>query len=209
MQSFIQAVDRLSTWVGHAFAWCVMVMTLGIGFEVFMRSIFNNPTTWAYDLSYIMFGSLFMMGGAYTLSRDGHVRGDVFYHRWQPRTQARIELTLYIIFFFPAMIALMFAGWEFAAKSMSYNGGRGEVSSFSPANVPIWQFKLIIPAAGLLLFIQGLAQVCRCIICIKTGDWPPRIEDVEETETILKHQAEDHAQVEQLLTGDKDKGQQS
>ncbi len=209
MQSFIQAVDRLSTWVGHAFAWCVMVMTLGIGFEVLMRSIFNNPTTWAYDLSYIMFGSLFMMGGAYTLSRDGHVRGDVFYHRWQPRTQARIELTLYIIFFFPAMIALMFAGWEFAAKSMSYNGGRGEVSSFSPANVPIWQFKLIIPAAGLLLFIQGLAQVCRCIICIKTGAWPPRIEDVEETETILKHQAEDHAQVEQLLTGDKDKGQQS
>ncbi|MGH1418528.1 MAG: TRAP transporter small permease subunit [Hyphomicrobiaceae bacterium] len=212
MLQFIRAVDMLSTWIGHAFAWCVMAMTLGIGYEVFVRNVFDDTDgwafklaesspwleaiflsdsgAWAYDLSYIMYGTLFMMAGAYTLSRGGHVRGDVFYHKWRPRTQARVELVLYLIFFFPAVITLIFAGWDYAAKSMSYNGGAGEVSSFSPNDVPIWQFKLIIPAAGLLLLIQGLAQICRCLICLQTGSWPPLIHDVEETETILKHHAE-------------------
>ncbi len=228
MHEFIRGVDMLSTWIGHAFAWCVMAMTLGIGYEVFVRNVFDDTDgwafqlvtkfpmldnlflsdsgAWAYDLSYIMYGTLFMMAGAYTLSRGGHVRGDVFYHKWQPRTQARIEFFLYLIFFFPAVTTLMFAGWDFAAKSMTYNGGAGEVSSFSPNNVPIWQFKLIIPAAGLLLFIQGLAQLCRCIICLRTGAWPPLIDDVEETETMLKHQAEDQGKVEQILTGTKSNG---
>ncbi|MEW5963502.1 MAG: TRAP transporter small permease subunit [Pseudomonadota bacterium] len=195
MLSFITAVDKLSTWVGHAFAWCIMGMTLGVGYEVFVRYVLRDPTSWAFDLSYIMYGALFMMGGAYTLSRDGHVRGDVFYRTWRPRTQATVELILYFIFFFPGVLALIIAGGKFAHQSILWK----EVSSMSPANVPIFHFKLIIPAAGILLLIQGLAQVARCILCIREGAWPGRIADVEETETVLQHQAEDHERLEQSI----------
>lgn len=195
MRSFIFAIDKISTWVGHAFAWCIIAMAVGVGYEVFMRYALRAPTTWAFDLSYMMYGALFMMGGAYALSRDSHVRGDVFYRQWQPKTQATIELILYIIFFFPGVLALIIAGWKFAGRSYGWQ----EVSSMSPANVPIWQFKMLIPAAGMLLLMQGMAEVCRCIICLREGKWPERISDVEETETMLLHQKEDHAQVESEL----------
>ena len=200
MHAFINAVDRLSTWVGHAFAWCIMVMTFGVGYEVFMRYVMRDPTTWAFDVSYIMYGALFMMCGAYALARDSHVRGDVFYRMWAPRTQARLELFLYFIFFFPGVLALIIAGWKFAGKSYNWQ----EVSSMSPANIPIWQFKMIIPAAGMLLLLQGIAEVMRCIICIRTGSWPARLADVEETETMLQHGIEDHQQLDRELHGGKD-----
>ncbi len=192
MRSFIFAIDRFSQWIGHAFAWCILAMTFGVGYEVFVRYVLRDPTSWAFDLSYMMYGTLFMMGGAYTLSRDGHVRGDVFYRLWPIRLQATIELTLYIFFFYPAVLALIFAGWDFAHESLRYK----EVSVWSPANIPIFQFKMIIPAAGILLFIQGLAQVARCILCLREGQWPEKISDVEETETMVLHQAEDHAEVQ-------------
>ena len=191
MRTFIQAIDKLSTWVGHAFAWCIMAMAIGVGYEVFVRKVLRDPTAWALDLSYIMYGALFMMCGAYTLSRDGHVRGDVFYRRWSTKTQARLELVLYIVFFMPGVLAMIFAGWKFALQSYGWN----EVSPVSPANIPVWQFKMIIPAAGILLFMQGLAEICRCIVCLQTGSWPERIADVEETETVLAHQAEDSGHV--------------
>lgn len=199
MHAFINAVDKFSTWVGHAFAWCILVMTFGVGYEVIMRYVFRAPTTWAFDLSYMMYGALFMMCGAYALARDSHVRGDVFYRSWAPITQARLELVLYFIFFFPGVIALIIAGWKFGERSYRWQ----EVSSMSPANIPIWQFKLLIPAAGLLLLIQGFAQVCRCIICLRTGRWPEKIEDVEETESMLIHQSEDHEQIDRELHRDK------
>ncbi|MEQ8824975.1 MAG: TRAP transporter small permease subunit [Filomicrobium sp.] len=199
MQRYIEAVDKLSTWVGHAFAWCIMVMMLGTCYEVFVRYVLRDPTAWAFDISYMMYGTLFMMGGAYALARDSHVRGDVFFRTWSPKTQARLELFLYFIFFFPGVIALVLAGWKFSERSFRW----GEVSSMSPANVPIWQFKLIIPAAGALLFLQGTAQVCRCLICIKTGKWPDKLDDVEELETVLKHQAEDHEQLQHDLQDNK------
>ncbi|MCB1520859.1 MAG: TRAP transporter small permease subunit [Hyphomicrobiaceae bacterium] len=169
-----------------------MAMTFGVGYEVFVRYVLRDPTSWAFDLSYMMYGTLFMMGGAYTLSRDGHVRGDVFYRQWQPRTQAIIELILYVIFFYPAVLALIFAGWTFADQSLGYR----EVSVMSPANVPIFHFKMIIPAAGVLLFVQGLAQMARCILAIRENAWPERIADVEETETMVAHQVEDHAAIQ-------------
>lgn len=168
-----------------------MAMTFGVGYEVFVRYVLRDPTSWAFDLSYMMYGTLFMMGGAYTLSRDGHVRGDVFYRLWPVRVQATIELTLYIFFFYPAVLALIFAGWEFASESLRYK----EVSVWSPANVPIFHFKMIIPAAGILLFIQGLAQVARCILCLRENQWPEKISDVEETETMVLHQAEDRTEI--------------
>ena len=184
MLRFIEIADAISAWFGKAFAWCILIMTFGVGYEVFVRYVLRDPTSWAFDLSYMMYGTLFMMGGAYTLSRDGHVRGDFIYRLWRPKTQARVEFVLYFLFFFPGVLALIFAGWKYAGRSWQY----GEVSVMSPANVPIFQFKTVIVAAGILLLIQGLAQVCRCIVCMKTGKWPEHSEDVEEMESILLKQ---------------------
>ncbi len=181
-------IDRLSAWVGKAFAWCILIMSFGVGFEVFSRYLLNAPTGWSYDLSYMMYGALFMMGGAYTLSRDGMVRGDFLYRLWKPRTQARVELTLYILFFFPGMLALAFAGWKYASRSIRYT----EVSVMSPAGMPIFQFKTIMVAAAALMLIQGVAQVLRCILCIRTGEWLKPEEDVEELEDVILREAAAH-----------------
>jgi TRAP-type mannitol/chloroaromatic compound transport system permease small subunit len=181
MLGYIQFADRLSAWFGKAFAWLILVMAIGVGYEVFVRYGLNAPTSWAFDLSYITYGTLFMMGGAYTLSRGGHVRGDFIYRLWKPRIQARIELVLYFLFFFPGVIALIVAGWKYAERSWKYL----EVSVNSPAGIPVFQFKTVVVAAGILLFIQGIAQVFRCIICIRTGEWVVAAEDIEETEVRL------------------------
>jgi TRAP-type mannitol/chloroaromatic compound transport system permease small subunit len=179
--AYINFADRLSAWFGKAFAWAIMVMIVGITYEVFVRYLLAAPTSWAFDLSYIMYGTLFMMGGAYTLSRDGHVRGDFIYRLWKPRTQAIVELVLYFLFFFPGVTALILAGWKYAARSWRFL----EVSVNSPAGIPIFQFKAIIVAAGVLLFIQGIAQVFRCIACLRTGEWMRAAPDVEELEKVL------------------------
>lgn len=181
MTSYIRFADALSGWFGKMFAWLIILMTAGTCYEVFMRYVLNKPTPWALDVSFIMYGTLFMMGGAYTLSRGGHVRGDFLYRLWQPRTQARLDLFLYITFFFPGVLALIFAGYKYAASSWSY----AEVSVSSPAGIPIYQFKAIIVAAGILLFIQGIAQVMRCIIAIRNNQWIEADEDVMETEDML------------------------
>lgn len=183
-------IDSLSTWVGKSFAWCILILTMGTTYEVFMRYVLRDPTTWAFDLSYIMYGTLFMMGGAYTLSRSAHVRGDVFYRLWPARTQATIELILYIVFFFPGMAALIYAGIDYAAESWSYlpygpSGPRGEISINSPIGVPIAPLKTMLPVAAGFVFLQGIAEFIRCIICLKQGEWPERLHDVEELETAI------------------------
>jgi TRAP-type mannitol/chloroaromatic compound transport system permease small subunit len=184
MVRYIRFADALSAAFGHVFGWLIMLMTLGMSYEVVVRYLFNRPTPWALDISFIMYGTLFMMGGAYTLSRGGHVRGDFLYRLWRPRTQAAVDLVLYLLFFFPGILALIFAGWKYASRSWGY----AEVSVNSPAGVPIYQFKTVIVAAGLLLALQGLAEVFRCILCLRHGAWPPRGEDVEETETVLRNE---------------------
>jgi TRAP-type mannitol/chloroaromatic compound transport system permease small subunit len=171
-------------------------MTFGVSYEVFVRYALRDPTSWAFDISYMMYGALFMMAGAYTLSRDGHVRGDVLYRLWKPKTQAWLELVLYFLFFFPGILAFIIAGADYAGESWFYK----EVSVMSPANVPIFQFKTIIPVAGGLLLLQGCAQVCRCIVCIRTGEWPVHLEDVEEMEAMMQHQhAEDGGGLEEFV----------
>ncbi len=187
MLGFIRFADRLSAWFGKAFGWLIMLMTFGVSYEVLVRYVFNKPTPWSLDVSFIMYGTLFMMGGAYTLSRGGHVRGDFIYRTWAPRRQALVDLVLYIFFFFPGILALTLTGWKYAARSWGY----GEVSINSPAGIPIYQFKAVMVAAGILLLIQGLAQVFRCILCLRDGYWTEAEEDVEETESILiKQRAE-------------------
>lgn len=193
MLGYIRFADRLSAWFGKTFGWLIILMTFGMAYEVLVRYAFNRPTPWALDLSFIMYGTIFMMGGAYTLSRNGHVRGDFVYRTWRPQTQALVDLVLYILFFFPGILALVFTGWKYASRSWGY----GEVSVNSPAGIPIYQFKAVIVAAGLLLLIQGLAQVFRCIICMRTGVWVPADEDVEETEQLLMKQAAEAAAAEE------------
>lgn len=199
MLTYIRVVDQITSWAGKVFAWCIMIMTFGTAYEVFVRYLLRDPTSWAFDLSYIMYGTLFMMAGAYTLSRGGHVRGDVIYRLWKPKTQATIEFILYLIFFFPGILALIYAGTDYALESWSYNYGTGEVAISSPAGVPVSQFKTIIPVAGALLLIQGIAQVFRCIICMRTGEWPSHVEDVEEMETALLHQQMDDEAIKKEL----------
>lgn len=186
---YIRFADRLSAFFGKTFGWLIILMTFGMAYEVMVRYLFNRPTPWALDLSFIMYGTIFMMGGAYTLSRGGHVRGDFIYRTWRPQTQAFVDLVLYILFFFPGILALVFTGWKYASRSWGY----GEVSVNSPAGIPIYQFKAVIVAAGILLLIQGLAQVFRCIICMRTGAWLEAEEDVEETEQLLMRQAAEAA----------------
>jgi TRAP-type mannitol/chloroaromatic compound transport system permease small subunit len=184
---FVYSVDQLSKTVGHAFAWCVIILTFGTSYEVFVRYVLNNPTDWAYDLSYLMYGALFIMSGAYTLSRNGHVRGDVIFRLWPVRVQAGIELVLYILFFFPGVLALIVAGWGYAYNAYQI----GEASINSPIGVPVWQLKMLIPAAAALLALQGVAEVLRCVLCLRRGQWPPRLHDVEELETAILRERQD------------------
>jgi TRAP-type mannitol/chloroaromatic compound transport system permease small subunit len=185
MNRLIYAIDQLSKTVGHAFAWCIIILTLGTSYEVFVRYVLNDPTSWAFDFSYIMYGALFYMAGAYTLSRGGHVRADMFYRLWRPRTQAAVELVLYVLFFFPGIISLMYSGWIYGNESMKIF----EKSINSPVGIPIWQIKMLIPVGGALIFLQGLAEVLRCVLCLKQGHWEPRLHDVEELEKQILEKA--------------------
>lgn len=182
----IRGIDQLSKTIGHAFAWCIVILTLGTCFEVFVRYVLNDPTSWAFDLSYLMYGAVFYMAGAYTLSRGGHVRADMFYRKWPERSQAMVELVLYVLFFFPGILALVIAGGGYGLEAMRIR----EVSVNSPAGVPIWPLKMMIPVGGALIALQGLAEVLRCLVCLREGSWPARLHDVEELEQqILREHA--------------------
>ena len=177
----IRTIDQISKTIGHAFSWCALMLTLGTCYEVVVRYVFNNPTSWAFDLSYLMYGAVFFMAGAYTLSRGGHVRADMYYRRWPERTQAAVELTLYLVFFFPGILALMIAGWRYGIEAIRIR----EVSVNSPAGIPIWPLKMMISIGGGLMALQGVAEVLRCVVCLREGHWPPRLHDVEELENQL------------------------
>lgn len=188
----IRTIDQLNKSVGHAFAWCILILTLGITYEVFVRYALRDPTSWAFDLSYMLYGALFLMAGAYTLSRNGHVRGDVLYRLLPKRVQAGLEFVLYFLFYFPGVIALVLSGWAYGTESMRI----GEVSVNSPAGVPVWPLKMLIPVAGMLLTLQGIAEVLRCVVCLREGEWPARLHDVEELDAQLIMQAAAQAQAE-------------
>ncbi len=186
MTRFLFFIDSLSTWVGRAFAWLILVLTFAMSYEVFVRYALNAPTTWAFDFSYITYGAMFLMAGAYTLAHNAHVRGDFVYRKWQPRTQATLDLVLFITFFLPGVCALLYSGWGYAKISVQFR----EVSIFSPAGIPVFPLKSLIPVAGTLLLIQGIAEIIRCILCIRLGAWPQRLRDVEEMETAILHEQE-------------------
>ncbi|MDP1687026.1 TRAP transporter small permease subunit [Hydrogenophaga sp.] len=177
MQKLLLAVDRLSTWFGKACAWTVVGLTLLITWEVYSRYVLNTPHAWVLDAQIMLYGVLFMCAGAYTLAKSGHVRGDVLYGFFSPRTQAGWDLALYILFFLPGIIALTWAGWTFANESLAIRE-----QTFNADPLPVYPFKFVVPIAGAFLLLQGIVEIIRCVICLQTGEWPKREDDVEEVD---------------------------
>jgi TRAP-type mannitol/chloroaromatic compound transport system permease small subunit len=179
IQTVLHTVDGISTWVGKAFAWLIVALMLLVVTEVFKRYLLNMPTAWVFDASNMLYGTLFMMGGAYTLAHDGHVRGDFLYGSMKPRSQAWIDLLLYITFFLPGIGALTWSGWTYAGESLAIRE-----QTFNATPLPVYPFKYMIPLAGALVLMQGLSEILRCIVCIRTGAWTPRLKDAEEIDVV-------------------------
>jgi TRAP-type mannitol/chloroaromatic compound transport system permease small subunit len=177
MQQLLLAVDRLSTWLGQLFSWLIVILTTLITYEVFSRYVLNNPHDWNLNVQIMLYGTLFMMAGAYTLAKNGHVRGDVLYGFFEPRTQATFDLLLYILFFLPGIVALTWAGWNYANEALAIRE-----QTFSATPLPLYPFKFVIPLAGGMLLLQGFVEIVRCIQCLRDGDWPSREQDVEEVD---------------------------
>jgi TRAP-type mannitol/chloroaromatic compound transport system permease small subunit len=196
MQRFLLTVDKISTFFGQVFSWLIVALTVLITWEVYSRYVLNNPHAWALDAQIMLYGTLFMMAGAYTLAKNNHVRGDVLYGFFQPRTQAWLDVILYFLFFLPGIIALTYAGWTFAHESLAIRE-----QTFSADAIPIYPFKFVIPVAGALLLLQGIVEIIRCILCIRDGEWPSRIEDVEEVD-VDKLKQMVHVKDEDILAAD-------
>ena len=201
MQALLLFIDKVSTWIGQFFSWLIVALTLMISWEVFSRYVLDSPHSWAFDVMSMMYGTLFMMAGAYTLSKNGHVRGDVLYGFFPPRLQAWLDLALYILFFIPGVVALAYAGYGFAAESWAIN----EHSNITADGPPVYPFKTILPLAGAFLLAQGLVEIVRCIVCIKQGEWPKRGDDVDEVDVeklkeMVNVKDEDIAKLGELAT---------
>ena len=178
MQKLLLFVDKASTWLGQTFSWLIVALTLLISWEVFSRYALDHPHAWTFDIMIMMYGALFMMAGAYTLSKNGHVRGDVLYGFFPPRLQAGLDLALYLVFFIPGVVALAYAGFNYAGDSWAIR----EHSSTTADGPPLYWFKTVIPIAGTMILLQGIVEIVRCVVCLQTGTWPSRIEDVEEVD---------------------------
>jgi TRAP-type mannitol/chloroaromatic compound transport system permease small subunit len=204
MQNLLLFIDKVSTWIGQFFSWLILLLTLMISWEVFSRYFLDNPHAWAFDVMSMMYGSLFMMAGAYTLAKNGHVRGDVLYGFFPPRLQAWFDLILYFLFFIPGVFALAYAGYGFAADSWAIN----EHSNVTANGPPVYPFKTILPIAGAFLLAQGIVEIVRCIVCIQQGEWPKRGDDVDEVDVeklkeMVNVKDEDIAKLDALLTAGK------
>ena len=184
VQTLLHTADGISTWAGKAFAWLIVVLMLLVVAEVFKRYALNAPTAWVFDASNMLYGTLFMMGGAYTLAQDGHVRGDFLYGRFKPRTQASIDLVLYLMFFLPGIAALTWSGWSYFQDSLAIRE-----QTFNADPLPVYPFKFMIPLAGALVLMQGVSEIIRCVVCLKTGQWTPRLKDAQESDVVAQQLA--------------------
>ena len=179
IEKLLHGVDAFSTWIGKAFAWLIVGLMLLVVVEVFKRYILNMPTAWVFDVSNMLYGTLFMMCGAYALAHDAHVRGDFLYGSMPPRRQASLDLVLYVAFFLPGIIALTWAGWVYFGESLSMRE-----TTFNATPLPIYPFKFMIPIAGAVVLVQGLSEMVRCVVCLRTGQWTPRLKDAEEIDVV-------------------------
>ena len=184
VQRLLHTADQISTWIGKLFSWLIVALMLMVCIEVFKRYLLNMPTAWIFDASNMMYGTLFMMAGAYTLSQDGHVRGDFLYGNMKPRKQAALDLVLYFVFFLPGILALTWAGWTYFQDSLAMHE-----QTFNATPLPVYPFKFIIPLSGAIVLMQGVAEIIRCVVCLKTGEWPARLKDAEEADVVAQQLA--------------------
>ncbi len=184
VQRVLHTADQISTWVGKAAAWLIVVLMLLVVAEVFKRYALNAPTAWIYDVNNMLYGTLFMLGGAYTLAHDGHVRGDFFYGNMKPRTQATVDVVMYVLFFIPGIVALTWAGWTYFQDSLAMRE-----QTFNADPIPLYPFKFVIPVAGAIVLMQGIAEIVRCVVCIRTGEWTPRLKDAQESDVVAQQLA--------------------
>ncbi|MES2281897.1 MAG: TRAP transporter small permease subunit [Pseudomonadota bacterium] len=184
VQKILHTADQISTWVGKAAAWLIVALMLLVCAEVFKRYALNAPTAWIYDANNMLYGTLFMLGGAYTLAHDGHVRGDFFYGSMKPRTQARLDFVLYLVFFIPGIAALTWAGWTYFQDSLAIHE-----QTFNAEPIPVYPFKFVIPVAGAIVLMQGLSEMLRCVVCMRTGAWTPRLKDAQESDVVAQQLA--------------------
>lgn len=180
VQRLLYAIDEFSTWVGKIAAWLIIGLMVVVCVEVFKRYFLNAPTAWIFDAENMLYGSFFMLAGAYTLAQNAHVRGDFLYSSMRPRVQAWLDFVLYLVFFVPGIAALIYAGYHYAGDSWRIL----EHSTVTADGPPVYYFKTVIPIAGALVMLQGFAEIVRCIVCIRTGEWPSRLKDVAETDVI-------------------------
>ncbi|MGH7389437.1 MAG: TRAP transporter small permease subunit [Candidatus Rokuibacteriota bacterium] len=159
----IGAIDGVSTATGWLAGWLIVPMTLGVSYEVVARYAFNAPTVWAYDTTYMLFGAQFMLAAAYTLLKGGHIRTDVFYERWSPRTRATIDVVSYLFFFFPGMLFVLYAGGVEAWQSWLI----GERSDWTPWRPVLYPLKAVIPLTAALLVLQGFSELVKCLRVIR------------------------------------------
>jgi TRAP-type mannitol/chloroaromatic compound transport system permease small subunit len=207
MQKLLLTIDKISTFIGQAFSWLIVALTVSVSWEVFSRYALDHPHPWAFDIMIMFYGTLFMMAGAYTLSKNGHVRGDVLYGFFPPRLQAGLDLTLYLLFFIPGVVAFVWAGYTYAGESWAMN----EHSNITADGPPVYPFKTVLPIAGAFLLVQGIVEIIRCAICLKRGEWPSREEDVQEVDVdklkdMVQVRDEDIARLDQYVTGQSEGG---
>lgn len=179
IEKLLHGVESFSTWVGKAFAWLIVVLMVLVCVEVVKRYILNMPTAWVFDVSNMLYGTLFMMAGAYALAQDAHVRGDFLYGSMKPRRQASLDLVLFIVFFLPGVVALTWSGWVYFQESLAIHE-----TTFNATPLPIYPFKFFIPLAGAAVLLQGFSEMLRCIVCLKTGEWTPRLDDAQEIDVV-------------------------
>jgi TRAP-type mannitol/chloroaromatic compound transport system permease small subunit len=179
IEKLLHGVESFSTWIGKAFAWLIVTLMVMVCIEVFKRYILNMPTAWVFDVSNMMYGTLFMMSGAYALAHDGHVRGDFLYGSMKPRRQAALDLVLYAVFFLPGILALTYAGWVYAGDALKIHE-----TTFNATPLPIYPFKFIIPIAGATVLLQGFSEMVRCVVCLRTGQWTSRLDDADEIDVV-------------------------
>src|ERR1700756_2846759 len=180
VQNVLHTIDGISTWVGKAASWLIVILMTVVCVEAVKRYLLNAPTAWIFDLDNMLYGTLFMLCGAYTLAQNAHVRGDFLCSSMRPRNQATVDLVLYLVFFIPGIAALIFAGYFYAADSWRI----AEHSTVTANGPPVYHFKSIIPIAGAFVMLQGIAEIVRCVVCLQTGVWPSRLKDVAEIDVV-------------------------
>jgi TRAP-type mannitol/chloroaromatic compound transport system permease small subunit len=184
VQKFLHTIDEISTWAGKAAAWLIILLMAVVCVEVFKRYIMNMPTAWIFDIDNMLYGTAFMLCGAYTLAQNAHVRGDFLYSSMRPRMQASLDIVLYMVFFVPGIAALIYAGYDYAALSWSIREGSNVTANFPWWLPQVYHFKTAIPIAGAMVMLQGVAEIVRCVVCLKTGEWPSRLADVAEIDVV-------------------------